>query len=164
MSAVKKAAKKTTPRSKSPGGVGRPNTKYEYVELGKVSVASTDVVHFYGVIIDATFPFKKSADMFECYLKVIDPTLKPTKGGQGWAQVALRARRFEDLPICHRIGDLIRVHRANLQLYKGTRVFQVNVAYKSSWSLFSCDKASPLGVSAGDAPYAFSGRRATQEK
>ena len=27
MSAVKKAAKKTTPRSKSPGGVGRPNTK-----------------------------------------------------------------------------------------------------------------------------------------
>jgi hypothetical protein len=74
------------------------------------------VVHFYGVIIDATFPFKKSSDMFECYLKVIDPTLKPSggKGKQEWAQVALRARRFEDLPICHRIGDIIRVHRSTL--------------------------------------------------
>jgi len=113
MSAVKKSGKKTTPsKSKSPG---KPNTKYEYVEFGKVSVASTEPVHFYGVIVDATFPFKKSSDMFECFLKVIDPTLKPqSKGKNEYAQVALRARRFEDLPICHRVGDLIRVHRATL--------------------------------------------------
>ena len=119
------------------------------------------------MIIDATFPFKKSADCFECYLKVIDPSLKPQAGGakgkQEWAQVALRARRFEDLPICHRVGDLIRIHRATLQLYKGMRVFQVNVAYKSSWALYSCDKTTPLGVAAGDAPYAFSGKRATMD-
>ena len=85
--------------------------------------------------------------MFECYLKVIDPTLKPSggKGKQEWAQVYLRARRFEDLPICHRIGDLIRVHRSHLKLYKGTRVFEVNVAYKASWSLYSSEKITPLG-------------------
>ena len=43
------------------------------------------------------------------------------------------------------------------------RVFQVNVAYRSSWALYSCDKTTPLGVAAGDAPYAFSGKRATMD-
>lgn len=74
MSAVKKGKKTTPSKSKSPGKSGN---KYDYVEIGRVSVASTAECHFYGVIIDATFPFKKSADCFECYLKVIDPSLKP---------------------------------------------------------------------------------------
>jgi hypothetical protein len=51
-----------------------------------------------------------------------------------------------------------------LELYNGGRVFNVNVCYKSSWALYSSDKLSPLGLSIGDAPYAFSGKKATQEK
>lgn len=36
--------------------------------------------------------------------------------------------------------------------------------FKSSWALYSSDKLSPLGAATHDAPYAFSGKRATQEK
>lgn len=36
--------------------------------------------------------------------------------------------------------------------------------YKSSWALYSTDKLSPLGQSVGDNPYAFSGKKSTQEK
>lgn len=82
---MKKSAKKTTPsKSKSPA---KSASKYEYVELSKVSLTSSEPCHFYGVIVDATFPFKKHADLFECFLKVIDPTLKPASGQkkQDWA-------------------------------------------------------------------------------
>lgn len=36
--------------------------------------------------------------------------------------------------------------------------------YKSSWCLYSSDKTSPLGQTVGDAPYAFSGKKFTQER
>jgi hypothetical protein len=37
--------------------------------------------------------------------------------------------------------------------------------YQSSYALFSTDKASPLGAVGGsDAPYAFSGKKATIER
>jgi len=99
------------------------------------------------------------AGRFVCSLKVIDPKLNKEH-----AQVVIYASRFEDLPIVHRLGDIIRIHRANLRPYNGLRQFNVNVYFKSSWALYSSDKQSPLGSSHGDAPYAFSGKRATQEK
>ena len=47
--------KKSKTPSKTPTkGVG----KYEYTELGKASTSSSDAYNFYGVIIDATFPYK----------------------------------------------------------------------------------------------------------
>lgn len=159
---MKRSAKKTTPsKSKSPS---KASAKYEYVELNKISVVSSDPCHFYGVIVDATFPYKKHAELFECFLKVIDPSLKPSKGKQEYATVAIYAKKFEDLPIVHRLGDIIRIHRADLELFNNGRIFKVNVCYKSSWALYSSDKLSPLGLSIGDAPYAFSGKKATQEK
>lgn len=37
--------------------------------------------------------------------------------------------------------------------------------YKSSWALYSSDKTSPLGqLSSGETPYAYSGKKTTQEK
>lgn len=38
------------------------------------------------------------------------------------------------------------------------------LTYKSSWAIYSTDKTSPLGQRLSDAPYAFSGKKATQEK
>jgi hypothetical protein len=49
----------------------------------------------------------------------------------------LYAKRFEDLPIIQRFGDIIRVHRATLRIYKNHRQFNVNIFYNSSWALFS---------------------------
>ena len=128
-------------------------------------MTSAHPCHFYGIIIDATFPYKVHADRFICTLKVIDPTLHPKGGKQDAAQVVIYAKRFEDLPIVHRLGDIIRVHRANLRMYKNQRQFNVNVYYKSSWALYSTDKLTPLGApSSVEGPYAFSGKKATQER
>ena len=77
-------------------------------------------MNFYGVITDATFPYKINSNRFICSIKVIDPTLNP-KNKQDWAQVIIYATRFEDLPIIHRIGDIIRIHNATLRIHEGKR-------------------------------------------
>lgn len=51
--------------------------------------------------------------------------------------VIIYAKRFEDLPLVQRLGDIIRIHRANIRLYKDIKQFNVNVFYNSSWCLFS---------------------------
>lgn len=103
--------------------------KYEYTELAKVSLTSSDRVHVYGVIIDATFPYKVTSDKYVCSLKIVDPTLH-AKGGKptdnDWASVVIYANRFEDLPIISKVGDIIRLHRANLRIHDGKRQFNVS--------------------------------------
>jgi len=155
----KQVKKSSTPNKSRSTGKGA--TKYEYVELSKASLSSAEPCHFYGVIVDATFPYKVNADRFICSLKVVDPTLH-AKGG--FASVVIYANKFEDLPIVHRLGDIIRVHRANMRLYNNKRQFNVNMFFKSSWALYSTDKTSPLGQSVSDGPYAFSGKRSTHER
>lgn len=153
----KSSAKKTPTKPRSPkkesNAQRNPNKPpYTYHELAKAPLASTDPIHFYGVITDATFPYKVHADRFICSLRVTDPTMK-----NNTCQVVIYARRFEDLPIVHRLGDIIRVHRANLRMYKNNRQFNVNAWLNASWALYSTDRTTPLGAPASDAPYAFKG-------
>ena len=152
-----KARKGTPSKSRSPG---KSSNRYDYQELNKVSLISSSECHFYGVIVDATFPYKVNSDRFICSLKVVDPTCH-TKGD--YASVVIYANKFEDLPIISRLGDIIRVHRANIKKYNDRRQFNVNMHYSSSWALYSTDKTSPHG-SSSDGPYAFSGKRSTHEK
>ena len=84
-------------------------------------------------------------EKYICSLKVVDPSLhvksqKGTGDGSDYATVILYAKRFEDLPIVSRIGDIIRVHRATLRLYNHQRQFNASVFYNSSWALFSTEK------------------------
>jgi hypothetical protein len=107
-------------------------------------VTSSDPQHLYGVIIDATFPYKTNNERYICSLKIVDQSLyvKSQKGSgdsSDYATLVLYAKRFEDLPIVTRLGDIIRVHRATLRLYNGTRQFNANIFYNSSWALFSGD-------------------------
>jgi len=44
------------------------------------------------------------------------------------------------------------------------RQFNVNTQFNGSWALYSSDKTTPLGGSAGDGPYAFSGKKFSNEK
>jgi|TARA_B110001450_G_scaffold110014_1_gene103903 hypothetical protein len=66
----------STQRRSSPS---RAANKYDYTEISKVELSSdTEKVSFYGVIIDATFPYqftthsngKEGGKMFLCNLKV----------------------------------------------------------------------------------------------
>ena len=135
----------------------------EYVQLSQASLTSTDTHNFYAVITDATFPYRVSADRYICSLRVIDPSLNSkTKGGS--AQVVIYAKRFEDLPIVHRVGDVIRVNRANYRMYNNVKQFNANVYYKSSWALYSTDKTTPLGGPAGTGAYAHSGAKSSFSK
>ena len=139
--------------------------KYDYVELGKASLSSVDAQNVYGVIIDATFPYKVNKSLYVCSLKIVDPSLNTGSKGADYASVVMYAKRFEDLPIVLRMGDIIRLHRATLRMYSNRRQFNVSMHWNGSWALFSTDKAPVVGSVSGDlAPVNHSGNRPTIEK
>jgi hypothetical protein len=155
---VRASAKKSATPAKA--AVKAKNQRYEYTELAKVSLTASEQHHVYGVIVDATFPHKVSAEKYVCSLKIVDPSLcskgaKPTDND--FAQVVIYAKRFEDLPICNRVGDIIRLHRATLRMYQNKRQFNVSTHWNGSWAVFSTDESSC-------SPKFFSGKRATIEK
>ena len=154
--ATKKSSTPTKTVAKAKG------QKYEYTELAKVALTTTDLVHIYGVIVDATFPYKVADNKYIVSLKIIDPTLH-SKGGKpsdnDYATVVIYANKFEDLPIISRVGDIIRIHRANLRIHDGKRQFNANIGYllHAAWALFSAEDSS-------NTPSSYSGHRATYEK
>jgi hypothetical protein len=56
---MSKRSSRTPTRALKPAPKSTATTKYEYVELSKASLASSEQCNFYGVIIDATFPYKR---------------------------------------------------------------------------------------------------------
>lgn len=149
--------KSSTPTKSAPKSKGQ---KYEYTELAKVSLTASTDHNVYGIIIDATFPHKVSADKYVCSLKIVDPSLhsKTAKATDNdYATVVIYAKRFEDLPICNKVGDIIRLHRANLRMYKNQRQFNVSIHNYASWAVFNTEDNN-------FAPVFYSGKRATFEK
>jgi hypothetical protein len=75
-------------------------------------------VNFYAVIVDAQFPHKSNkTDRLICSVKIIDPSQASDKNGVvQHCTLVFFANKFEDLPISQRVGDIIRVHRANVIL------------------------------------------------
>jgi hypothetical protein len=143
--------------------VSKPATtsqKYEYTELNKVSLASSENHHVYGVVVDASFPYKHSSEKYICSLKIIDPTLH-AKGGKAtdddFATVVIYGKKFEQLPILTKVGDIIRLHRSSLRMYNGHRQFNVSTHWQGSWAIFAADDSSFT-------PSSYSGQRATFEK
>lgn len=123
-------------------------------------MTASDAHNIYGIIIDATFPHKVSSDKYVCSLKIVDPSLH-SKGSKAtdndYSTVIIYAKRFEDLPICNKVGDIIRLHRAALRMYKNKRQFNVSIHNFASWAVFSTDDKSY-------APTCWSGKRASFEK
>ena len=159
-----RSAKKaqTPPKSAAKKAKG---TKYEYTELAKCSLQSSEEQNVYGVIIDATFPYKVNQGLYVCSLKIVDASLNTASKGADWASVVMYAKRFEDLPIVLRIGDIIRIHRATLRVYNNRRQFNLSMHLTGAWALFSTDKTPVTGAAAGDCtPVSKSGDRPTIEK
>lgn len=100
-----------------------------------------------------------------CNLKVIDPACNVKDEDDNYAIVALQARRFEDLPIIQRCGDIIRIHRAEYNYKEDQHYFKLNMSYSSSWALFSADDEVAPEVIKEDGDdftyraYAFSGKQ-----
>jgi hypothetical protein len=71
-------------------------------------------------------------------MKIADPDQPIDKDGViEHCTLMMFARKFEDLPIIQRVGEIIRVHRAHVQTYKNVKQFTCNIFFNSSWALFS---------------------------
>ena len=80
---------------------------------------------------------------------------KGTGDGSDFATLVLYAKRFEDLPIITRLGDVIRVHRATLRLYNGQRQFNANIFYTSSWAIFDAEGSNNIPTSHSGKHFSF---------
>ena len=158
-----KSGKKSSTPTK--GAKKAKGSKYDYTELSKASLTTTDQQHVFGVIVDATFPYKVNKELYVCSLKIVDSSLNAGTKGSSHASVVIYAKRFEDLPIVLRLGDVIRLHRATLRMYNDTRQFNVSVQWTGSWALYSTDKSTVLGATSGDlTPFSWSGKKASSDK
>lgn len=147
---------------------------YEYSELGNISKESKDDVHhFYGVVVDASFPYQ-TEKRYVVSCKVADGSCVSKGGKLNTVNVVFFAKSFEELPIIQRVGDIVRVHRAQFQHYNDSKQLNVNMYYRSSWCLFiGNDGEAPLEPKVENedgtenyfsyTPYNFSGKSFTQE-
>ena len=105
------------------------------------SLQQMDHFNFFGMIIDAGYPYKTPQGKYICTLKVVDQTFHHKEGSADmvppvFATVVIFAKRLEDLPVVSSVGDIIRIHRASMKQYLEQKQFNVNVYYNSSWCLF----------------------------
>jgi hypothetical protein len=72
--------------------------------------------------------------------KIVDES--SLKSGE-YVNVLFLARKFEQLPIMFRKGDILRIHRGEFAYFKDLKQIRVNMNYKSSWCLYLGDESSP---------------------
>jgi hypothetical protein len=93
--------------------------QYNYTPLAKTSLGNTELYNLYGIVIDATSPHQKK-QFYRQLLKIIDPSMHykhPRDGSDptnGCVSVTFFAPTKEQLPQFKRVGDIIRIHRANI--------------------------------------------------
>ena len=99
----------------------RPKGPIEYTCLAKCNIG--DNVNFFGVVLDASYPHKSyKSGKFICSLKVADHSCATAPDGVVAAtSVVFFATSLEDLPICQRIGEVIRIHRAQVGTFNGNK-------------------------------------------
>lgn len=95
--------------------------QYIYTPLSKISLGTTDPYNIYGVVIDASIPYVKNK--CTCSVRVIDQSLNlraaemTSKGAISHIQCQMFANDTKTLPHIIHIGDIIRIHRANVSSY-----------------------------------------------
>ena len=113
--------------------------EYTYTTLQDCKIGANDQYHFYAVVLDAQFPHKSfKSDRFMLTMRIADPESSfDFEGVVNHCTLVMFAKKFEDLPIIQRVGDIIRIHRAYVGQYKGAKQFTCNIFFNSSWALFS---------------------------
>lgn len=88
--------------------------------------------NIFGVVLDASYPHRvKNGDHFVCTLKVAESAESEA------CTLVLFGSKFEEMPICQRVGDIIRVHRVIVTEYCGVKQFTSRLYYNSAWAIFS---------------------------
>ena len=103
---------------KAPIRLKNKRNDYVYTSLKDCNIAHDhdDKYNFYAAALDAAFPHKSfKSERYICSIKIADPDQAFDKEGVvEYCTLMLFAKKFEDLPICQRVGDIIRVHRATM--------------------------------------------------
>ena len=109
---------------------------YTYKNLKECEIG--ELVHFYAIVLDATFPHKSfKSNRYLVTLKIADLTSRfNNEGIVDFTSIVFFANKFDDLPVCQKVGDIIRVHRATVGTYKERKQLTANVCFNSSWALF----------------------------
>ena len=122
---------------------------YDNTQLANAKVKKGDDSsdwNIYGVVVDANHPYKAN-HKYICSFKIVDPSLNirhskaasAAKENKNYAQVIFYANSPDQLPHVPRVGDIVRVHRAQLKEYNKTKQFNVNLFFRSSYLLFHLD-------------------------
>lgn len=133
------------------------NHNYSYTQLAKTSLGSNELYHLYGIVIDATSPHPKKT-FFRQLLKIIDPSMhykyprEPNDVTNGCVSITFFGKEKDSLPKFTKVGDIIRIHRANIGTYKNYKTFSVNLAFGSSWVIFSGFPQQRKTVAGADVP------------
>lgn len=136
----------------------------------EIAIKEEDV-NFYGVVIDATFPYQ-TEKRYVMTCKVADPSTIEEKE---YVNVVFLANELEQLPIIQRVGDILRVHRAQLHYFKDRKQIKVNMGFKSSWCLYTgsmkCPALEPKVIPENEdpnyfeyTPFNFSGKSFSQQE
>ena len=109
---------------------------YIYRPLDRCEIG--EIVNFYAVVLDATFPHQShKSKKYLATFKVADMTSRMDKKGVAdFITIVFFADKFDDLPVCQKVGDIIRVHRATVATYQDRKQLTANVCFNSSWALF----------------------------
>ncbi len=110
--------------------------KTEYLPLLEHSLNDKDeTCSFYAVLIDSNYPsFDKKAQKYKVSAKIVDPSVHEQSEH---AYLNIWSKDLQGVPVCSKVGDIIRVHRGTIAEYRGKRQFNVNVGFKGSWALFA---------------------------
>lgn len=113
-----------------------------YSPLGELET-NQDQVNIYGVVVDASLPYKTANNKYVCTIKVIDQS-HHTLGTEArdsykFINCIFHGKRIEDCPQIRCIGDTIRIHRASVKEHGSQKQLHVNVVFNSSWVLFGCE-------------------------
>ncbi|CDW85854.1 alpha telomere binding protein [Stylonychia lemnae] len=116
-------------------------TKYVYTKLNQIALGKTETLNLYGVIIDASSSYQSKGYQI-CQIKVIDQSLN-LKSSRIYNNKAMDhqvivffANHQKDQPQVFRLGDIIRVHRANSTEYNNSLQVIGNLYGRSSWVIF----------------------------
>lgn len=122
--------------------------QHTYTDLAKTCLGSTELYNIYGIVIDATTPHLKpneanSYKRFKQHVKIIDPSFHfrqprdPNDLTNGSISVTLFAQNLAQLPTFKHVGDIIRIHRCNVGVFKERKTFSCIMNFGSSWVVFN---------------------------
>ena len=94
--------------------MSRTKERYEYSNIK--SFSNQGDYNFYGIIYDATFPIQEDSTTYTCSIKIVDPEMNlltnPKDFNEQVINLVVKSSSIDALPFIHKIGDIIRVHRA----------------------------------------------------